>query len=198
MEKIIDRSKDIARDLARRYGTLSTDQLDALAEIITPIKLKKGDKLLRAGDVCQNIYYLSHGLLHQVYTKNGKNVTEHIAYENSIVMCIESLFRQTPSEITIQALEPSLVFAIPFEEFTALTHQAYSFCALLLSILEESLIISQKKADTLRFESAKERYIRTLQDHPDIVRRAPLHIVASYLQMTPETLSRVRSAINAQ
>ena len=198
MDKLMNKSKDIARDLARRYGTLSTEQLDALAAIITPIRLKKGDKLLRIGDVCENIYYLSHGLLRQVYFKNGKELTEHIAYEGGIVMCIESLFRQTPSQLAVEALEPSEIYAISFEEFTELTHQAYSYCAILLSILEESLIISQKKADTLRFESAKERYIRTLQDHPDIIRRAPLNIVASYLQMTPETLSRVRAAINSE
>lgn len=193
----MDKSKDIARDLARRYGTLAPDQLDALAEIITPIKLKKGERLLRRGEICRHIYYLSNGLLRQVYIKNGKEMTEHIAYEGGIVMCIESLFRKTPSELAVEALEPSIVYAISFDEFSAMTHEAYSYCAILLNILEESLIISQQKADTLRFESAKERYIRTLQDHPDIIRRAPLHIVASYLQMTPETLSRVRTAINS-
>ena len=67
-------------------------------------------------------------------------------------------------------------------------------CNILLNILKESLILSQHKADTIRFENAKERYARTIKDHPDIIRRAPLHIVASYLQMTPETLSRVRTA----
>ena len=76
-----------------------------------------------------------------------------------------------------------------------LAEKSFEFCKLLFAILEQSLILSQHKADTIRFETATERYLRTLRDFPDIIRRAPLHYVASYLQMTPETLSRVRSSL---
>ena len=61
--------------------------------------------------------------------------------------------------------------------------------------MEQSLIISQVKADTLRFETAHERYTKLLHSQPEILKRAPLVYIASYLQMTPETLSRVRSSI---
>ena len=61
--------------------------------------------------------------------------------------------------------------------------------------MENSLILSQNKADSLRFESANERYMRLLKEHPEIVQRAPLSCIASYLQMTPETLSRVRASL---
>ena len=60
-------------------------------------------------------------------------------------------------------------------------------------LLENSLILSQRKADFLRFETANERYARLLKEHPEIVQRAPLSHIASYLLMTPETLSRVRA-----
>jgi CRP-like cAMP-binding protein len=107
-------------------------------------------------------------------------------------MCIESFFLQEPSRLVIETLEPSKIYAIPYNKLQELTRTSYEFCQLMFSFLEHSLILSQRKADTLRFESAKERYLRTLNDHPDLVRRAPLHYLASYLQMTPETLSRVR------
>ena len=61
--------------------------------------------------------------------------------------------------------------------------------------LENSLIVSQEKADSLRFEPAHERYARLLRKHPEILKRAPLVYIASYLQMTPETLSRVRASM---
>ena len=60
-------------------------------------------------------------------------------------------------------------------------------------LLENSLILSQRKADFLHFETANERYARLLKEHPEIVQRAPLSHIASYLLMTPETLSRVRA-----
>ena len=62
-------------------------------------------------------------------------------------------------------------------------------------ILEESLIISQQHADMLRFESAQDRYQKLVKSSPQLVLRAPLVYIASYLQMTPETLSRVRTAV---
>ena len=61
-------------------------------------------------------------------------------------------------------------------------------------ILEESLIQSQVHADMLRFETAQDRYIKLVKRHPQLVLRAPLVYIASYLQMTPETLSRVRTS----
>jgi hypothetical protein len=63
--------------------------------------------------------------------------------------------------------------------------------------MEDSLIESQLKADTLRFEPAQERYVKLSQRHPEILKRAPLVHIASLLQMTPETLSRVRAALVA-
>jgi hypothetical protein len=62
-------------------------------------------------------------------------------------------------------------------------------------VLEHSLIESQVKADTLRFEPALERYVKLMQRHPEILKRAPLVHIASLLQMTPETLSRVRASL---
>ena len=125
-----------------------------------------------------------------------KEVTEHIEYEGGIVVCIESFFLKEPTKLMIETLEPSTIYAIPHDLLKELTRKSYDFCLLMFAFLEHSLIMSQRKADTLRFESAKERYLRTLKDHPDLIRRAPLHHVASYLQMTPETLSRVRTATN--
>ena len=188
----MDQRKDIAREIARRYVTLSKDALDKFAEILVPLKFKRGETPVKEGDVCDSPYYIEKGLTRQYYVKNGKEVTEHLEYEGGIVMCIESFFLQEPSRLVIETLEPSKIYAIPYNKLQELTRTSYEFCQLMFSFLEHSLILSQRKADTLRFESAKERYLRTLNDHPDLVRRAPLHYLASYLQMTPETLSRVR------
>ena len=98
----------------------------------------------------------------------------------------------------VQSLEPSVVYGIPYKGLDEITKQSYEICKLKFAILEQSLINSQIKADILRFETAHERYTRTLNTEPEIIKRAPLHHVASYLQMTPETLSRVRTASNTK
>lgn len=194
----MDRRKDIAREIARNYMVISTDGLNRLADILVPMKFSRGELVLKENEVCNYMYYVEKGLVRQFYRKGGKEVTEHLSYENGMVICIESYFRREPTRLIVQTLEPSMLYGIPYDDIRELTKMSYEFCTLMFAILERSLIISQKKADVIRFETAKERYLRTLREYPDIIRRAPLQYVASYLQMTPETLSRVRKATNAQ
>ena len=75
------------------------------------------------------------------------------------------------------------------------TEQSKEINAFYRRVLEYSLIVSQIKADSWRFETARERYNLLLHHHPEIIKRAPLSHIASYLLMTPETLSRVRSGV---
>ena len=186
--------RDVARELARRYSTMTHDELDLLESVLVPMKFAKGEKLLTEGQTCKNIYWIVKGLLRQFYYKDGKELTEYMAAENTIVMCIESLFKEEPSQLQIAALEPSLVYALPKAELEAVAMKSVNIQILYRKILEESLIISQRRADLLRFESAQSRYAKLMKSAPQLVLRAPLVYIASYLQMTPETLSRVRNS----
>ena len=188
-------SRDVARELARRYSTMTHDELDMLESILVPMKFAKGDTILREGDVCRHIYWIVKGLVRQFYYKNKKEVTEYMATENTICMSIESLFREQPSRQIIQALEPTTLYALPMHELEATAMKSVNIQMLYRKILEESLIISQHRADMLRFESAQDRYRLLVKHSPQLVLRAPLVHIASYLQMTPETLSRVRTSV---
>ena len=187
--------RDVARELARRYSTMTHEELDMLEEILIPMKFAKGEKILDQGQVCQNIYWVVKGLVRQFYYKNKKEMTEYMATENTICMSIESLFRETPTRQIIQALEPCLLYALPMHDLEAAAMKSVNIQMLYRKILEESLIISQQRADMLRFESAQDRYQKLVKTSPQLVLRAPLVYIASYLQMTPETLSRVRTAV---
>ncbi|MBR2238525.1 MAG: Crp/Fnr family transcriptional regulator [Prevotella sp.] len=188
-------TRDVARELARRYSTMTHEELDILEEILVPRKYPKGARILDEGEVCQSIYWIVKGLVRQFYFKNKKELTEYMATENTICMSIESLFHETPSHQIIQALEPTILFEIPMRELEAAAIKSVNIQMLYRKILEESLIISQQRADMLRFESAQDRYQKLVKSTPQLVLRAPLVYIASYLQMTPETLSRVRTAV---
>ena len=186
--------RDVARELARRYSTMTHDELDMLESILVPMKYAKNEMILREGETCTNIYWVVKGLVRQYYYKNGKELTEYMATENNIVMCIESLFREQPTHLQIKALEPTVLIALPKAELEAVAMKSVNIQILYRKILEESLILSQIHADMLRFESAQDRYQKLIKRQPQLVLRAPLVYIASYLQMTPETLSRVRTA----
>ena len=188
-------TRDIARELARKYSTMTHEELDVLESLLVPIKYGKGEQILQEGEICRNISYIERGLIRQFYFKNGKEVTEHLGVDHSIFMCIESLFKEEPTRLQVEALEPTLVYALPKARLEAAAMRNVNIQMLYRKILEESLIQSQIHADLVRFESAPNRYKRLCDLNPQVVLRAPLTYIANYLQMTPETLSRIRSGV---
>ncbi len=108
-------------------------------------------------------------------------------------MCIESLFKEEPTHIEVEALEATIIYSLPKVELERVALHNVNIQLLYRKILEESLILSQIHADLVRFETAQDRYKRMCKLMPQVILRAPLVYIASYLQMTPETLSRVRS-----
>lgn len=193
--KVIVPKCDIARELARKYSTMTHDELDVLEDLLVPVKYGKGERILSEGEVCTGISYIEKGLVRQYYIKNGKEVTEHLGVDHSIFMCIESLFKEEPSHLQVEALEPTLVYILPKAKLEAAAMRNVNIQMLYRKILEESLIQSQVHADLMRFETAPNKYKRLCEMNPQVVLRAPLTYIANYLQMTPETLSRIRSNV---
>lgn len=180
--------------VSRMKCLLSREQIHELADILVCRKFKKGERILDEGDVCRSMLYLEKGLTRQFYFKYDKDLTEHIAYEGGVVICLESYLKEEPTRLMIEALEPTIAWDIPKDKIEQLALKDAEIGVWYRKLFEASLIESQVKADTLRFEPAHERYNKLLQLHPEILKRAPLVYIASLLQMTPETLSRVRSA----
>ena len=194
MREPIATPREVARELARKYSTMTHEELDVLESVLVPMKFSKGEIILREGEVCRNIYYAERGLIRQFYFKNGKQITEHLGVDHTIFMCIESLFHEEPTHLQVEALEASYIYALPKHRLEQVALHNVNIQILFRKILEESLVISQVMADLVRFETAQERYRKFCKLAPQIVLRAPLVYVASFLQMTPETLSRVRSS----
>ncbi len=186
---------EISRLLAStRHSLLSREQLHRLADILECKKYKKGERILDEREICTCLRYIEKGMTRQFYYKYDKDLTEHIAYEGGIVICLESYLKAEPTRLMIETLEPSVIWEIPKASIEKLSLEDAEIGAWYRRVFEESLIESQIKADTLRFEPAHERYMKLMQLHPEILKRAPLVYIASLLQMSPETLSRVRSA----
>ncbi|MDO4180017.1 MAG: Crp/Fnr family transcriptional regulator [Bacteroidales bacterium] len=188
-------SIDIARKIAEINHPLNRESLHALADILVCKKYRKGETVLQAGEVCRSMMFIEKGMLRQFYFKYDKDLTEHIGYENGLIICIESYFKQEPTRLMVETLEPTVVWEIPRMKMLELADKYSDISHLYCCFLKNSLIESQIKADVLRFEPAHERYNKLIQLHPEILKRAPLVYIASLLQMTPETLSRVRSSM---
>lgn len=176
-----------------RYPGMNSEGRKQIENILVRQDFDKGELLLNEGQVSHNIILVGKGLIRQFYYKNGKDVTEHFSYEGCIIMCIESLLKQEPTRLMIEALEDGTAYLLNYNKLMLLAETSWEVNMFYRKILEFSLITSQVKADSWRFETARERYNNLLQAQPEVIKRAPLSHIASYLLMTPETLSRVRS-----
>ena len=190
----MDNRRDIAREISRIYCPLTPQAVEVLGSILIPLKFQKGETILEEGKVCRALYFVEKGMVRQYYYKNKKDVTEHFSFEGRIVFCIESFLKQEPSRLIVEALENTILYAIPYDELHNLMVRNQEMEMLYRKILEHVAISSQEHADSQRFENAAERYDRLLREKPEIILRAPMVHIASFLQMTPETLSRVRGA----
>ncbi len=185
--------KTMAARIAPLYGPLSGEEQEALASIMCYRTVKKNEMLVSRGQVCHDMVYVSAGLLRQFYFKNGREITEHFTCEGQIAYCIESIFRNKPTTLMMEALEDGELFLIPYARLVELGRRHVGLSEWLRRFLESNLILHQVKADSWRFESVQERYARFLREFPTVAHRASVNDIASYLLMTPETLSRVRS-----
>lgn len=177
------------------YPDISDEGRDLFTSMLVKRDLQKGERLFDEGDICRELVFVASGMLRQFYFKNGHDVTEHFSYEGSVLICIESFFKQEPTQLLAEALEPSTVYLLPYSSLRPQLASSWDIDTLYRRILEDSLITSQQKADSMRYESASERYNKLMQTQSEVIQRAPLSYIASYLLMTPETLSRVRAQL---
>ena len=178
-----------------RFPEMSKEGRQQLAEVLIRKNVNKGEIILNEGQIAHDLIFVGKGMVRQFYYKNGKDVTEHFSYEGCIVMCIESLLKQEPTRLMVEALEQSVIYLFPYTVLQKLLETCPEINLFYRKVLEYSLIVSQVKADSWRFETARERYNLLLEHHPEISKRAPLSRMASYLLMPPEPLSRVRSGV---
>lgn len=179
-----------------QYPEMSEEARQIIENLVIRREAKKGEQLIVDGQICTHMILVGKGMVRQYYFKNKKkDVTEHFSYEGCIVICLESTLKQEPTHLLAEAIEDCVLYYLPYQALLEAAEKSWEINIFYRKILEYSLITSQKKADGWRFETAHERYERLWREHPEIIRRAPLAHIASYLLMSPETLSRVRAGV---
>jgi CRP-like cAMP-binding protein len=153
----------------------------------------KDHYLVREHSVSDYIYFIQKGVARIYYYKNDKEITEWIAMDEQFFLSITSFFQRTPSHLIIQTIEPSEVYGIHHNDFMKLADQYHDIERLLRKMVTGSLILSQVRMDSIQFETAHQRYDRLLKNSPQIIQRVPVSYIASFLGVTLETLSRIRS-----
>jgi len=149
--------------------------------------------LLQEGEIADNIYFIKKGCLREWFNKDGKDITFQFFFEGQPVASIDSFMSHKPSLFTIESIEPSIVISIGKEDFTELfiTYPEFKdrFQDFIFHRFRNygQLFLSRIK------DSPQERYEDLIKNHPEIIKRVPQHYIASFLGITPISLSRIRN-----
>lgn len=169
-----------------------------LIESITSFQtLKKGEALLRNGEIAKNLHFIAKGVLRAFITdEEGNFYNKNLFLENYLAGSKVSLMLQTPSNFTIEALEDSIVININYKKYMEFINETDDLKNFYIAHLERHWIIEKEQREVaLVMQNATERYTTLLEKHPDIADRVPLLHIASHLGITPTQLSRIRKSL---
>lgn len=174
-------------------SALSPQTLTTFANAWQHWSVPKDYVLLKENTVSDYIYFVSKGVARIYYYKNGREITEWIAMEDTFLLSIISFFKRTPSKLIIHTVETSEIMGIHHDTLMELCNQHHEIERWLRKLVTSSLILSQYRMDSIQFEPAQQRYERLMEKNPSIIQRVPLSYIASFLGITQETLSRIRA-----
>ena len=165
----------------------------ALRDICTEKQFLKGCDIQTIGHTCKTIYFVKKGCVRIYYFKEDNDITESFEFENAFVARAESLFTGKPSLKAIQAIEDTSLIAIDSNKLFQLFDSHSDLERLFRKIIEASYVNTVNRIESLQFNTADQRYYNLLKDHKNILKRIPLKLIASYLGITPVSLSRIRA-----
>jgi CRP-like cAMP-binding protein len=149
--------------------------------------------LLKEGEISNYVHYIKKGCLRQCFNKDGRDITFQFFFEGQAVASIDSFMNNLPSLFTIESIEPSIIFSLSKDNYVQLRR----ICPELKDGFQDLMFQRFKNYSRLFLSQIKdtprERYQDLIKNHPEIIKRVPQHYIASYLGITPISLSRIRS-----
>lgn len=172
---------------------VSGELRDRLDDLTTVKEVKKGQSLLRNGERCSDLYHIEKGLLRGFYYSDEKEITHWFAREGEFATCFYSFITQKPAVESIETLEACELVSISYSGLQKL-YKDFPETERVGRLLTEAYYVKlENRLLGLQFTDAKTRYDSLLANNPTLLQRAPLGYIASYLGITQETLSRIRS-----
>ncbi len=177
----------------RRYVSLSDEEKAGIIEICTESRIKKRQFIEQPGYVSGYRNYVIKGAFRSFFLSNeGKEHTVQIAIDDWFVSDFYSYITQTPATLFVEALEDSLILRMPYGKIEPLCKQYHSLSEYFRVTTEKAFAYSRNRTLSNISKSAEERYLEFLGMYPDMAQRIPQKIIASYLGISPEFLSKIK------
>jgi len=179
-----------------KHINLSDDDWAIITERFHPVSFRKKSILIGLDEKARHFYFINKGLLRLYGLKDGEEKTLFFFSENMIAGIVDSYLDQAPSKLVLEALEDTEALAIHGKDLQELYSISSDLTKVGLLLTQYRLSHLLKFFSSFVLDSPEERYRKFLEEHPDLVLRVPQHIIASFLGITPVSLSRIRKRIS--
>jgi CRP-like cAMP-binding protein len=178
------------------YATFSEQQLNQIHSCFKPLSVKRNEILLRAGEVCGAFYFVSSGCLRIYFiNKEGAEKTRQVILDGDFGSALSSFITQKPGFEFIDAQENTELLSISHKDFYKILAEIPEWKIVYQQILEKAYLQQSRKIEALMTLNAKQRYQKLLNGNPVLIQRLSNRVLASFLDMREETLSRIKSEI---
>lgn len=172
---------------------LSNEEKEAIKTFFVPKKLRKRQYLLQEGNVCKHLSFVAKGLLRTYNVDdNGDEHMSVFGWEGWWISDFQSFLSGEPAVFNIDAIEESELLMISRADYDALTLAVPIMDRYFRILYQNSLVTKERRLMSSITHSAEERYVQLAESNPKIIERIPQNLIASYLGLAPETLSRIR------
>ncbi|MCB9074003.1 MAG: Crp/Fnr family transcriptional regulator [Chitinophagales bacterium] len=157
--------------------------------------IKKGDVFIKAGTVSEELGFIIKGSFRFFYEKEDVEKTAYFVFENQIMASFEGILEKAPSKTTIQALEDGEIFVIDYNKMRKMYHTSSKFENIGRLIGEYYILMLHNQLSSFLLDTPEERYLKLVENNADLLNKVPLQYIASYIGVTPVSLSRIRKRI---
>jgi CRP-like cAMP-binding protein len=186
------------RNFVSRFLTFTEDEWEMLQSVLSRRFLKKGEFLLRAGEVCNHVTFINKGFVRIYNIVRDEELTVNFAFEGNFTTDFASLLPRKPSTDYIVAMEDLEILQLHYDDKQRLFDQAMVWQKFGRLIVEYILLFIVERNKALLFNTPEERYLKLIKERPKVMANVPLKYIASYLGVTPEALSRIRKRLSQQ
>jgi CRP-like cAMP-binding protein len=172
---------------------LSLESMMAIFMKLKKEEFPKNTLLLKPNHTCQNIYFIEKGAARIFYYKDEKDITDGFRGEETLLLSIVSFIKQKPDKRGIELLDHCVLWKLNYKDLEELADQHPDIQYLYRMIMSSVLVMTQNRIDRMLFQTAEERYEDFIKSHPRANELLTLGMIASFLGITQETLSRIRS-----
>jgi CRP/FNR family transcriptional regulator, anaerobic regulatory protein len=174
---------------------VTEDEWSLHRDALTRRFLKKGEYLLREGQVCEHVSFVTKGYLRVYSMINDEEISNYFFFENNYATDYASFLTRKPSHTSIIAMEEVEVLQLNYNNMQMLYEKVPSWQKYGRLMAENVFLIAEGRAKTLQHNSPESLYIKIMQEMPQVIERVPLQYIASYMGIQPESLSRIRKRL---